>query len=301
MEEVREGQKMLEKNEFKNSVVKKSFAYVALLSSGFHVILVVSKYSLGILSGSIAIKADALHSLIDVFSSLTIYAGIKISERKSKNFPYGLYKVENFASLITSFIIFFAAFEITKEIISKEAVGSISNIPIAIVGLLAVIFSMFLFSRFELRLGRKIGSPSLIADAKHISTDVLSSVGVLIGLLFGLFGFNIDRYVAIILVVLISRLGFTIFVDSLKVLLDVSIDKETLDQIEKIFCDFPAVEKVVKLTGRYSGRYKFIEAEIVLNVETLQDAYKISLAIEEEVYDRVPEVDKILVHYEPLL
>ncbi len=285
----------------KNNMAQKSFAYVALLSSGFHVILVISKYSLGMLSGSIAIKADALHSLIDVLSSLTIYAGIKISERKSKIFPYGLYKVENLASVITSLIIFFAAFEIIKEVFSKEAIGVISNIPIAFVGLMGVIISMFLFSQYEIRLGKKIGSPSLIADAKHIKTDVLSSVGVLIGLVFGMFGLNIDRYVAIILVILISRMGITILIDSLKVLLDVSISKDTLDQITKIFSSFPSVEKVIRLTGRYSGRYKFVEAEVIMNAETFQEAHELSSAIEEEVYDSFPEVDKILIHYEPII
>jgi len=291
---------MVEKSAPSQNIAQKSFAYVALLSSGFHVVLVILKYCLGVFSGSIAIKADALHSLIDVFSSLAIYAGIKISERKSKIFPYGLYKVENLASLITSFIIFLAALGIVKEVIAKEAVGVIVNIPIAILGLLAVIASMFLFSRYEMKLGKRIGSPSLIADAKHLSTDVLSSIGVLIALIFGLFGLDIDRYVAIILVILISRLGVTILIDSLKVLLDVSINNEALEKIEKIFHGFPAVEKVIRLTGRYSGRYKFVEAVVIMDAETLQEAHGISSAIEEEVYDCLPEVDKIFIHYEPM-
>jgi len=66
----------------------KSFAYVALLSAGFNVLLVLLKYGLSVLSGSIALRADAFHSLIDVLASLGIFAGIKISERKSSTFPY---------------------------------------------------------------------------------------------------------------------------------------------------------------------------------------------------------------------
>jgi cation diffusion facilitator family transporter len=277
----------------------KSFANVALLSVGFNVLLVLLKYGLSILSGSIALRADAFHSLIDVLASLGIFVGIKISERKSSTFPYGLYKVENLAALVTSLFIFFAAYEIVKEIIHADPTIAASNIPIAILGLVGIIALMFLFSRYEMKVGKKAGSPSLVADARHIGTDLLSSVGVLIGLLLSLWKPNFDRFIAIIIVILIARLGWTILADSLKVLLDASIKDEMLDDIRKVFFKFSPVKDVTKLSGRCSGRYKFIEAEMILDIEKLQDAHDISSSIEEEVYDCFPEVDKLLIHYEP--
>ncbi len=277
----------------------KSFAYVALLSAGFHVILVVLKYGLGILSGSIALRADAFHSLMDVLSSLGIFAGIKISERKSKIFPYGLYKVENLAALATSIFIFFAGYEIVKEAIYTSSTIVVSNIPITVLGLLVIVILVFLFSRYEAKIGKKVGSPSLVADAKHIGTDLLSTAGILIGLLVSLWKPNFDRYIAVVIAVLIARLGWTILVDSVKVLLDASIKNEMLDDIRKVFSNFPAAKDVTRLSGRCSGRFKFIEAEVILDVETLQDAHDVSSSIEEEIYDCFPEIDKILIHYEP--
>ena len=277
----------------------KSFAYVALLSAGFNVLLVLLKYGLSVLSGSIALKADAFHSLVDVLSALGIFAGIKISERKSSTFPYGLYKVENLASLVTSLFIFFAAYEIVKEIIHADQTAIVSSIPIAILGLMVIIALMFLFSRYEMKVGRKAGSPSLMADAKHISTDLLSSVGVIIGLLVSLWKPNADRFIAVIIVILIARLGWTILVDSVKVLLDASIKGEMLDDIRKVFFNFSPVKDVTQLSGRCSGRYKFVEAEVILDIEKLQDAHDICSSIEEEVYDCFPEIDKIHIHYEP--
>lgn len=94
----------------KETKAVKSFAYVALLSAGLHIILAVLKYGLGVFSGRIALRADEFHSFADVLSSLGIFVGIKISERKSSTFPYGLYKVENLAALVTSLFIFLAAF-----------------------------------------------------------------------------------------------------------------------------------------------------------------------------------------------
>ena len=277
----------------------KSFAYVALLSAGFNVLLVLLKYGLSILSGSIALRADAFHSLVDVLASLGIFVGIKISERKSSTFPYGLYKVENLAALATSLFIFFAAYEIVKEIINADPTIATSNIPMAILGLVGIIALMFLFSRYEMKVGRKAGSPSLMADAKHISTDLLSSVGVIIGLLVSLWKPNADRFIAVIIVILIARLGWTILVDSVKVLLDASIKGEMLDDIRKVFFNFSPVKDVTQLSGRCSGRYKFVEAEVILDIEKLQDAHDICSSIEEEVYDCFPEIDKIHIHYEP--
>jgi cation diffusion facilitator family transporter len=277
----------------------KSFAYVALLSAGFNVLLVLLKYGLSILSGSIALRADAFHSLVDVLASFGIFIGIKISERKSSTFPYGLYKVENLAALATSLFIFFAAYEIVKEIIHAEPTIAASNIPMAILGLVGIIALMFLFSRYEMKVGTKAGSPSLVADAKHIGTDLLSSVGVLIGLILCLWKPNFDRFIAVIIIILIARLGWTILVDSVKVLLDASIKEEMLNDIRKVFFNFSPVKDVTQLSGRYSGRYKFVEAEIILDIEKLQDAHDISSSIEEEIYDCFPEIDKILIHYEP--
>jgi len=283
----------------KETKAVKSFAYVALLSAGFHIVLVAIKYSLGVFSGSIALRADSFHSLADVLSSLGIFIGIKISERKSSRFPYGMYKVENFAALVTSLFIFLAAYEIVKEVFHADPTAVISNVPIAALGLLVIVVLIFLFSRYEMKIGRKIGSPSLVADAKHIGTDLISTAGILAGLLLGLWKPNFDRIVAVIIAILIARLGWTIFADSLKVLLDASIKEEMLNNIRNVFFNFSDVKDVTQLSGRCSGRYKFVEAEIILDTEKLQDAHDISTAIEEEVYDCFPEVDKILIHYEP--
>jgi len=278
---------------------QKSFAYVALLSVGFNVLLVLLKYGLSVISGSVALRADAFHSLIDVLASLGIFAGIKISERKSRIFPYGLYKVENLASLATSLFIFLAAYEIVKELMHAESTIAASNIPIAILGLVVIIALMFLFSRFEMKVGKKVGSPSLVADAKHIGTDLLSSVGVLVALILSLWKPNFDRFVAVIIIILIARLGWTILADSVKVLLDASIKTEMLDDIKKVFFNFSPVKAVTRLSGTCSGRYKFIEAEITVDIEKLQDAHNVASSIEEEIYDCFPEIDKIIIHYEP--
>ena len=260
----------------------------------------VLKYGLAVFSGSIALKADAFHSLADVVSSLTIYAGIRISERTSRSFPYGLHKVENLAALVTSFAIFYAAYEIIMEVKHSDPTASIANVPLALLGLIVIVALIFLFSRYEMALGRKACSPSIVADAKHIGTDLFSTGGILIGFLGSLAGWSIDRYVAVLIALVMVRLGWTILADSLRVLLDASVSDEVLEQVKRVFSNFPQVERIGRLSGRHSGRYKFVEAELTLDVETLREAHDISSAIEEEVYDCLPEVDKLLIHCEPI-
>jgi divalent metal cation (Fe/Co/Zn/Cd) transporter len=82
------------------------YAKVAIYSCLVNAALMVAKYFLGEASGSLALKADAIHSLADVVSSLTIFLGIVIADRKTKIFPQGLYKVENLVAMLSSLFIF---------------------------------------------------------------------------------------------------------------------------------------------------------------------------------------------------
>jgi len=238
---------------------------------------------------------------VDVLASLTVFAGIKISEHKSKQFPYGLYKVENLVSLATSFAIFFAAYEIVVEVIESSPDIIFTNIPIAITGMLIASGISFLFSRYELKTGLKSGSPSLVADAKHIRTDLLSNTVIIAGLIAGLFNLNIDRYIALIIAVFVVKMGWGILYDSLKVILDATVDYSTLDKIKHVMLEFPGVMEVKTLMGRQSGRFKFIESRITLKAKTLDRAHEICSSVEEEINDIFPEIDKIIIHYEPVV
>jgi len=272
---------------------------IGFYSIGVNILLVGIKYSLAVFSGSIALVADAIHSLSDLVSSATVLAGIKISKRKSKIFPYGLYKVENFVSLISSLFIFYAGYKIAVSVFSGEQNLNIGRLPVAMAGVLLSILITYTFSRYELGRGKKIGSPSLIADAQHIKTDMLSSGVIFVGLLGGLFRLPLDKVAALVIVFFIGKAGLVIFLDAIRVLLDASLDFETLDRVKGIILEDSKLGTINALWGRNSGRFKFIEADIVLKVHDLDRAHAISRRIEGEIKKRVSNVDHILIHYEP--
>lgn len=273
---------------------------LALASILVNLFLVGLKYGLAKVSGSLALVADAIHSLSDVVASGTILIGIKISKRRSSIFPYGLYKVENLISLVVAFLIFGAGFEIVKHAFTRGELTHLRQIPIAIIGVCLTIVITYLFSRYEYKKGQEIGSPSIVADAQHIKTDMLSSLAILVGLIGESFGIGLDRVVALLVAVLIGKAGLEIFVDSIKVLLDASVDFATLDKVKEIVLSEPRVAKVKTIWGRSSGRYKFIELVTALNVHDFKKAHFISEQIEQRIKQEIPHVDHILIHYEPI-
>jgi cation diffusion facilitator family transporter len=273
---------------------------VALLAIGINLVLFGIKYFFAALSGSIALKAEAFHSLSDVIASSTVFAGLILARRKTRSFPYGLYKVENLVSVIVALAIFYAGYEIALEAL-KGGASSLQNLGITIVSVFGAMVITFGFSRYEARVGAEIGSPSLIADARHMWVDMLANAVVLAGLLSSLAGFNLDRIAAFIVVFFIAWAGGKILIDGVRVLLDASLDYATLSSAEKLILDEPQVTEIQNLMGRNSGRYKFIEANIVLKTHDLGKANFIAHRIEANIKRQIKNVDRVLIHFQPTL
>lgn len=271
----------------------------ALLAIAINLFIFVIKYVSASATGSIALKAEAVHTLSDLAASLSVFVGLKIAKRKTKSFPYGLYKIENLMSVFISFVILYSGYEIVLEIINKTST-ELRNSWLAILSLLFAIVITFFFSRYEKKIGQKINSPILLADAMHIRTDVLSNTVVLVAIISNLIGYKIDKIAALIVVGFIVKTGIQILMDGARVLLDASVDYETLSKVEKIILDTSQVVELKALTGRNSGRFKFIEANIVIKTHDLDKAHFIADEIESHIKDEIKNIDHILIHYEPL-
>ncbi len=271
---------------------------VAALAVGINLVLFGIKYIFSTLSGSIALKADAFHSLSDVVASSTVFVGLIIAKRKTKSFPYGLYKVENLVSVGVALAIFYAGYEIVMEATKGIAV-ELKNIWLTIASVLCIIAITYGYSRYATKVGTEINSPSLIADAKHIGVDMFSSTMVLVVLLSSFAGINLDKISAFIIVVIIAWSGGKILIDGIRVLLDASLDYKTLSIAEKLILAEPQVMEIPHLMGRNSGRYKFIEADIFLKTHDLDKAHFIAHRIETNIKRQIKNVDRVLIHYEP--
>jgi cation diffusion facilitator family transporter len=280
------------------SVMEKS-EKVSILAIGINLALFWIKYTFAGLSGSMALKADAFHSLSDVVASSTVLAGLIIARRKTKTFPYGLYKVENLVSVIISIAIIFAGYEIAMEAMKGHG-EDLKNVWLAIVSMICVIGISYGYSRYAKKVGKELNSPSIIADAKHISIDMFAGIVVLTGLLSNFTSFDLDRICAFIIVAIIVWCGLEILTDGIRVLLDASLDYQTLSLAEKLILSEPKVLGIQHLMGRNSGRYKFIEADIILKTHDLDKAHFVARRIEESIRRQIKHVDRVQIYYEPI-
>ena len=256
------------------------------------------KLALAAVSGSLALAADGIHSLVDVIASLAVLVGLRLSTRRTRTFPYGLYKVENLVEVAIALLIFVAGYEIIRQ----AFLGQPTLVPppyYVVAGVLVAIATPLLFSRYEHRVGVATGSPSLLADSRHFQTDVLSSSIVLIAIIGSYFALTLDRYAALAVVGFIVWSGWELLVDGMRVLLDASLDPETLERARQVLEQAPAVAAVHWVTGRNSGRFRFLEAEITLHTRDLRRAHRVSEELEAELRRQIPNLDRVIIHYEP--
>lgn len=275
--------------------------YAFLLNLG----LAIMKGFLAFFSSSLAVTAGAIDSGTDAVASLVLYGGLKLSTKKTPSFPLGLYKIENLISVFVALSIFFAGYEIAREVLA--GVSGPPEISAAIVVLLLLgVAATFFFGRYALAVGRRTGSPTLIAEGRHRQVDVLSSIVVLVSVLPGYFGWNlsfygisIDEVAAVVVLIFIARAGWELLSDGMRVLLDASLDFETMDQVRSILNDHPTVVKIDSLIGRNAGRFRFLQAGIILRTGDLEKAHQISQILEQDIRRKVPHVERVTIHYEP--
>lgn len=127
---------------------------VAYLSLAVNAGLVVSKLALSVYSGSLALRADGIHSFVDVVASIALILGVFLSTRKRRDFPYGLYKVENVVAVAIALLIFFTAFEIAMEAVAGGGVAQPYS-GWVLPAVAAFIPIPFILGTYEVSVGRK--------------------------------------------------------------------------------------------------------------------------------------------------
>ncbi len=256
-------------------------------------------------SASLAVTAGAVDSAADSVASLAVFFGLLLSARKTKTFPLGLYKVENLISVIVALFIFFAGYEIATRLIRPPAPPP--DITLSLLWwMLGCTVAVFLFGKYALFLGEKTESPALKAEGRHRQADALASLVVLISVLLNYYHidfqysyFTIDRIAALFVLAFIIKAGWELLTDGMRVLLDASADRATLDKAREIIQKEPAVKVIRSLAGRNAGRFRFLNADIALRTDDLKKAHRISERIETAVRQEIPHVERVMIHYAP--
>ena len=264
----------------------------ALISIFLNSLLALFKAWFGILSGSAALIGDAIHSATDICASGAAYIGLWIADKRHPSFPFGLYKAENIATLVVSIFIIIAGYEIGRSaLLGPERMTNILlALPVAVSSFVVCLS----FGLYQMRSGKRLGSPALIADGRDYLADSLSTAIVIVGLVGSYFGLALDRYAAIGVAIFVFRSGAHILVSSLRDLLDATISPEVRDKIIQEIEKHPQVKSVEKCIGRSAGGRIIINVDVLLRTKSHEAADKIADRLEEEIYKEFPRV--IMAH-----
>jgi cation diffusion facilitator family transporter len=267
--------------------------------------LIVLKVVAGVITGSVAIITEAVHSAVDLVASVVAYFSVrKAEEPADRSHPYGHEKVENLAAALEGVLIVLGAAIIIYEAIGKLSEGATIEklgIGIAVIGVSAAV--NFAISGYLYRQAKLTDSPALEGDAAHLRTDAITSLGVLVALaLVAITGIEeLDAIAALVVAVAIVFAGVRLVSRSSRVLVDEALPDDELERIGEAIesSGMPEVIGYHKLRARRAGSRRYIDLHVQFARGTsLERAHQLSHELQREIRSRVGGAD-VLIHLEP--
>lgn len=215
--------------------VREAYGILAgIVGIACNLILCAMKFIIGIISGSIAIQADAVNNLSDVGSSAVMLIGSKMAGKPAdREHPYGHARMEYIAALIIAFLILIVGFELGRESVLKIIAPEPVEFSVAMIVVLVLsILVKFWMSRFTSNIGRRIHSSTMSAATSDSISDVISTGAILISSVVGYFkGVNIDGYIGVVVAGFVLYSGITILRDTISPLMGEAPDPKTVAEL----------------------------------------------------------------------
>ena len=276
---------------------------VSKTSIAANIILSALKLAAGLAASSGAMISDAVHSASDVFSTLIVMAGVKMSRKEAdKEHPYGHERMECVAAIILAVVLFVTGMGIGYNGIQKIASGSYENLAVpGVIALEAAVMSivvkewMFWYTRYY---AKKVNCGALMADAWHHRSDALSSVGSFIGIFGARLGFPVmDPAAGVLICIFIIKASYDIFKDAVDKMVDKACDDSTIEQIQRAVLDQKGVVRIDDITTRAFGNRIYVDVEIAADgTKTLCETHAIAEAVHACIENEFPNVKHIMVH-----
>ncbi|HNX29309.1 MAG TPA: cation diffusion facilitator family transporter [Syntrophomonadaceae bacterium] len=278
---------------------------VAALSIISNTLLVIFKLVAGILTNSVSIIAEAIHSSLDLLAAIIAFTAVKISGHPpDKTHRYGHGKFENVSGSIEALLIFIAAIWIISEAYQKIINGSaVETISIGIGVMAFASLANWIISGILMKTARETDSIALEADAMHLRTDVYTSLGVMLGLLvLSLTRIQIlDPLIALCVALLIIKAAYELTVKAVLPLLDVALPPEEEAEIENALkMTMPqGISSFHQLRTRKAGSERYVDMHLVVQRDlNIAQVHDICDQIENEIELRLSHVH-VMVHAEP--
>lgn len=278
---------------------KESVAFSSVIAS---IALTVLKLVVGLTTGSMGILSEAAHSLLDFGAALLTFFAVRVGDKEAdEHHHYGHEKVESVSALIETGLLFLTSAWIIYEAVTRLISGK-SEVEVTWYAFAVVIFSIIIDysrSRALKKVATETKSQALEADALHFSSDILSSLTVMIGLIFVLLGYKqADAIAALGVSLFVLHAGFRLGKRTIDVLVD-AVPAGLSGKIEELIKQVEGVISIKRIRIRPAGITIFIDVTItVSNKLSIKEAHAIADKIEKKIKTQIPEAD-ITIHPEP--
>ena len=277
---------------------------VTVVGAVTNFVLSVVKIVIGYLGQSQALIADGIHSVSDLLSDgLVLFASHHANQEPDAEHPYGHGRFETAATLALGILLILVALGIGWDAIERLFSKEMQPVPTAL-ALYAAIFSILanegLFW-YTLYVGKKIKSKLLIANAWHSRSDAVSSIVVLLGIAGTQLGVsNLDTIAAIIVSLMIAKMGWELGWQALEELVDKSLDEEEVEKVGEVIDSVDGVKSVHMLRTRKSGHQSAADVHVLVDpLLSVSEGHMIAVAVEEELKKNIDHLSDVTVHIDP--
>jgi len=263
------------------------------------------KVMAGIIGKSNAMLADGVHTVSDVLTTIVVLLGLKVSSKEAdEKHPYGHEKYEPVFAKVLSLILVITGILIGIEGIKVLKSGDIQTPGrIALIAALISIVVKEAMYWYTIKVAKEIKSLSMEADAWHHRSDALSSIGTFAGILGARLGLKIlDPILAIVVSLIIIKVGIDLYIQSVKGLVDEAASDEIIGRIEKDTLSIDGVRGIKNLKTRIFGSRIYVDIDIYVdgNISVI-DGHNIAEKVHDMIETDITDVKHCMVHVEPYL
>ena len=294
---------MSEKDRFKQA------EFAATLGIVVNIALAVLKGVVGVLANSRALIADAIHSASDVVGSFAVYLGLRAAkEPPDEEHPYGHGKAESIAAIIVSLLLLLVGLEVGYSSIKSFFTVREPTKPFALIVIVISIVVKEALFRYKFRLGTKLASKALIANAYEHRSDVYSSVAALVGVGASVIGAKTglqwleygDPAASFVVAILVIKMAYTLGKDSIINTLDHVLPAEEVEPLKQVILENKDVLKINSLYGRVHGYYVIVDLKISVDPYiTVEEGHAIGKRVKNELLKQ-SHIHDVFVHINPL-
>lgn len=281
--------------------LKARASYVGAAVNVFQTLI---KIAFGILGQSAALIADGIHSLSDLLSDLLVIIAVRLGSREADyEHPYGHRRFETIATVILGVSLITISGLITWSVMNRMAhpehlpVPNVLSLSIAAV---SILINEWLY-HYTKRIAKKTRSKLLLANAWHQRSDAISSLVVLFGIGAVMLGYPLaDAIAAIVVALMIAKIGLNLVLESIKELVDTSLPPKLVAEFRSTIMGIDGVEGIHLLRTRQMGEDALIDAHIVVDPRiTVSEGHSIGDTVRDELIARFDDVMDVLVHVDP--